>query len=535
MGRYVVTGGQGFIGSHLVDALVDQGHDVLVVDNGLSGTNVREHSRVAYQNVDIRNLGTLKSLFTEFAPDGVFHMAAIPRTPWCIDDPVLAYETNVLGTLHVLEAAKHLPVRPRVVLCSSNVVYAYLTPYRTSKEAVEGLQATYAAMYGMSVCALRFSNVYGTRQSEDGPSPNVFAALRKAYRENGVLCVTGDGEQTRNYTHVSDIVRGNVLAMESTFTGVLDLCTGVPVALNTIAAMFKCPVVYVPDRPGDVKHILQDPAPAREVLGWTATVSVHDAIQDIIVPRRRTTVLTNIFNEEYLLPAWLEHHRRVFDHGIVVDYGSTDRSLDIVREMCPTWEIRKTRNEFFDAIPIDAEFEDIERSIDGIKVVLNTTEFLIAERALASYFPTNPQSQEALAVTTWSTWAEKGKPDGELTLQTLFAGIEKGSPTERSARFIHTFPSACYTPGRHTIRRPSTPEAGLTILWFGFYPWTDRLLQRKLQIKTRIGKDAGTGFGFQHWWTEQALQAEYESRGRASVPYPDRLRAAMNRASNMRT
>ena len=105
---------------------------------------------------------------------GIFHFAAIARTPWCIDDPILCYNTNVLGTLHVLEVARKRQIK-RVVLSSSNVVYAFLTPYRTSKEALEGLALTYNN--SMSVIALRYSNVYGKRQSETGPSPKVFAAL----------------------------------------------------------------------------------------------------------------------------------------------------------------------------------------------------------------------------------------------------------------------------------------------------------------------------------------------------------------------
>jgi UDP-glucose 4-epimerase len=224
-------------------------------------------------------LSQIKDFFV--GVDGVFHFAAIARTPWCIEDPVLAYETNVMGTLNVLEAARQCNVK-RVVLSSSNVVYAFLTPYRTSKEALEDLAATYAAMYNVSVVCLRYSNVYGPRQLETGPSPNVFAALRKSKRELGKLVITGDGEQTRNYTHVSDIVRGNLLAMQSTFVGNIDLCTGIGVSLNTVAKYFDCPVEYTKERPGDVKHIIQDPQPALNILGWTALISLERGIPDVL-------------------------------------------------------------------------------------------------------------------------------------------------------------------------------------------------------------------------------------------------------------
>ncbi len=498
----------------------------------LSGKNKVVHPRVVYTTVDIRDAETLKATFKDFEPRGVFHMAAIARTPWCIDDPVLAYSTNVMGTLHVLEAARCMAVRPRVVLCSSNVVYAFLTPYRTSKEAVEGLQSTYVTMYGMSVCALRFSNVYGSRQSEEGPSPNVFAALRKSYKETGALCVTGDGEQTRNYTHVSDIVRGNVCAMNSDFNGVVDLCTGVPITLNTVARLFKCPVHYGPDRPGDVKHIAQSADLAKRILNWEPKISLEAGTPDIIVPRTRVTVLTNVYNEEYLLPFWLEHHRRFFDHGIVVDYGSTDKSLDIVRAMCPTWEIRATRNEFFDAIPIDAEFEDIEKTVEGAKIVLNTTEFILPERALASYFPIGSPGK-VLAVTSWAAWATEGLEI--FNLQQLLGSIELVNSSIRSCRFLHTMPSGAYYPGRHHTRWPAHPEDSLAIVWVGYHPWNKATIARKLQIKNRIGKDKGTGFGFQHFFDETRLQQEYRKLQSTSTVPNDRLAALIKVAQEMKT
>jgi UDP-glucose 4-epimerase len=208
-------------------------------------------------------------------------LAAIARTPWCIEDPVLCYQTNVMGTLNVLEAARRNGIK-RVVMTSSNVVYAFHTPYRTSKEALEALGKTYTDMYGLSVICLRNSNVYGSRQSEKGPSPNVFSALRKSKKENGYIYVTGDGEQTRDFTHVSDIVNGHVMAMNSTVTGVIDLCTGVNHSLNKVAAYFATDIQYGPERPGDVKHIIQDPKPAFELLGWKAKVPLEEGIFDFL-------------------------------------------------------------------------------------------------------------------------------------------------------------------------------------------------------------------------------------------------------------
>lgn len=275
--KYLVTGGAGFIGSHLVDKLIEQNHEVIVLDNLLSGCDKNINSKAQFINCDIRKIENIQQYFSSI--DGVFHLAAIARTPWCIENPILAYETNVMGTLNVLESARLAGIK-RVVMTSSNVVYAFNTPYRSSKEALENLAKVYVDMYGLSVICLRNSNVYGTRQSELGPSPNVFSALRKSKRENGYLLITGDGEQTRNYTHVSDIVNGHIMAMNTRVLGVYDLCTGINIPLNTIAKFFNCPIKYIDERPGDVKHIYQDPNPAFGALGWKAQVSIEEGMKD---------------------------------------------------------------------------------------------------------------------------------------------------------------------------------------------------------------------------------------------------------------
>lgn len=281
---FIVTGGCGFIGSHMVDKLIELGYKVIVIDNLLSGTldNLNKSECVFFENVDITNIENIHTVIKKYGHiDGIFHFAAIARTPWCIDDPILCYNTNVIGTLNVLEACRQHNIK-RIVLSSSNVVYAFYTPYRTSKEALEGLAITYNKMYNMSVIALRYSNVYGKRQSELGPSPNVFAALRKSKKELGKLIITGDGTQTRNYTHVSDIVNGNLLAMFNDYCGIIDLCTGISIPLNDAAKYFNCPIEYIDERPGDIKHIIQSPEEAYKILGWKAFITLDEGIHDVL-------------------------------------------------------------------------------------------------------------------------------------------------------------------------------------------------------------------------------------------------------------
>jgi UDP-glucose 4-epimerase len=279
---YIVTGGCGFIGSHMVDKLISLGYKVIVFDNLLSGNVDNLNKEAIFENVDIRDVKSLRRVMDKYDKvDGIFHFAAIARTPWCIEDPLLCYETNVTGTINIMEISREKNIK-RVVLSSSNVVYAFLTPYRTSKEALEGIGMCYNKMYDMSVIVLRYSNVYGKRQSETGPSPNVFAALRKSKRDLGKLIITGDGKQTRNYTHVSDIVNGNLLSMFSEYRGIIDLCTGKSIELNYAASFFTCPIEYIAEREGDVKHIIQSPCDAYNILGWKAIVELEDGIKDVL-------------------------------------------------------------------------------------------------------------------------------------------------------------------------------------------------------------------------------------------------------------
>lgn len=278
--RYLVTGAAGFIGSHMVDRLIAGGHEVVAFDSLLTGDQGNVNPKAQFLLGDVRSIDQLCAAAKDV--DGIFHFAAIARTPWTIEDPILAMETNVMGTTNVLEAVRRLKIK-RVVLSSSCVVYAAETPYKASKMAGELIATAYTEMFGMSILSFRYSNVYGPRQSEEGPSPNVFAALRKTKRETGgKVYITGDGEQTRAYTHVSDIVEGNLLAMNSDAIGVIDLTTGVYTSMNEVARLFGAEIKYIPERKGDVKHIKQDPKPAKNILGWEAKVKIEDGIKDVL-------------------------------------------------------------------------------------------------------------------------------------------------------------------------------------------------------------------------------------------------------------
>jgi hypothetical protein len=212
----------------------------------------------------------------------------------------------------------------------------------------------------------------------------------------------------------------------------------------------------------------------------------------------KLTVLTNVFNEEYLLSFWLEHHRKIFDHGIVIDYRSTDSSMDIVRRICPTWEIRTTRNSHFDAVDIDREFMDIEQTISGHKIVLNTTEFLLSAADIRTLIKDEPNTAYSFQCLTACAEKDNFNPQ---TLSDLITGIERVEPHRRMQRSLHSYPSGNYSPGRHTLMHPLTAKVPVYVMWFGFYPWNNRMLTRKLQIKQNIPqRDIDVGYGFHHFW-----------------------------------
>jgi len=282
MRRCVVTGGCGFIGSHFVRRLfleIDC-ESIIVLDNAVGmATDKCCHAKVAYYEGDIRNIDFLKQHIQQ--GDTIFHFAAIARTPWCVQEPLLCHEVNLSGTLNILEIARQNGAR-RVVLSSSNVALAGPTLYRSTKRAIEEYAQVYNELYGVSVIALRYSNVYGMGQKEDGIGPNVFAAFRKQKRELGQCIITGDGLQSRDFTHVSDIVDANLLAAKSSYSGTVDICTGRALSMNYIVQeLFQAKAIYVDERPGDIKHIIQDPSRALEILGFQAKVRLEDGFVDV--------------------------------------------------------------------------------------------------------------------------------------------------------------------------------------------------------------------------------------------------------------
>lgn len=284
MAKILVTGGAGFIGSHLVDYLIEQGHEVYVIDNLTSGYVENINEKASFTELDFTDKEELFYYFERVKPDYVFHVGAWGRMPMCMEDPIGAYENNLMGTVNVLEASRRNKVK-KVVLSSSCIVYCQHTPYWSTKVGLEEAAKVYREMYGLSTACLRYGNVYGERQRV-GMDSAMFAMLKDSYNKEGKIHIFGDGTQTRDWVNVKDVCRANLKAALSDFEGEIDIATGKSISLNYIVEVLKkfvpkLEVVYQEERKGDEKHIKLSTKEAEEKIGFKAEINFEDAIEKV--------------------------------------------------------------------------------------------------------------------------------------------------------------------------------------------------------------------------------------------------------------
>jgi len=305
---YVVTGGAGFIGSHLVGALVGRGERVRVVDDLSSG----KLENLSATEVGVAGSGAPVELFRGDVADaalvraalrgasGVFHEAAQVSVPASIRDPEQSYRVNVMGTLSVLEAARAQGVR-KVVFAASSAAYGDepelpkvedmapepLSPYAAGKLAGEVMLATWGRAYGLQTVALRYFNVYGPCQSDDSPYSGVIALFARGLLGGRPVTIFGDGEETRDFVFVEDVVRANLLAMERTVeTGaVINVGTGTEVSINELygrlarLADSAAEPRHAPARKGDVLRSRASIERARKWLGFEPRVELVEGLR----------------------------------------------------------------------------------------------------------------------------------------------------------------------------------------------------------------------------------------------------------------
>jgi UDP-glucose 4-epimerase len=303
----VVTGGAGFIGSNLVDALVARGDRVTVLDNLSSGkrSNVAQALQAGAELAiaDVRDAGAISGVIAAAAPSVIFHLAAQIDVRRSVEDPAGDATDNVIGTINVLEAARTARVRRVINTSTGGGLYgdaetlptpethaiAPLAPYGQSKHAAEGYCALYTRLHGLSTVSLRYGNVYGPRQDVHGEA-GVVAIFCGRLVDGGVPTVFGDGHQTRDWVEVSDVVRANLMAADSELTGPVNIGHGretsvldLLAALNDVVAQrLSVEPRFAPARTGEVSRSCLDVARAREELGWTAEVTLRDGLRRVL-------------------------------------------------------------------------------------------------------------------------------------------------------------------------------------------------------------------------------------------------------------
>ena len=292
--KVIVTGGAGFIGSNLVDALVKKGLDVHIIDNLSGGKRENVNKKAKLHVLDIVDLPTIKPIFSGAAY--VFHLAALPRVQYSIEHPAETNKANVEGTLNVLIASHKAGVK-RVIYSASSSVYGDQkrmplkesypahpkSPYGLHKYLGELYCRLWYDVYGLSTVSLRYFNVYGPRNNPEGAYALVIAKFLKLRTEGQPMTITGDGEQTRDFTHVRDVVRANLLAMKSRKVGkgeVINIGAGCNQSINRIAQLIGGPVVHIKPR-FEPRDTLADNSLAKKLLGWKPQIEIEEGIAEL--------------------------------------------------------------------------------------------------------------------------------------------------------------------------------------------------------------------------------------------------------------
>ena len=291
--RITVTGGAGFIGSHLVDRLIEDGHTVQVIDNLYTGNKEFVHSKAQFVELDIRD-PKLYSVLEEFRPDYIFHEAAQTEVSTSMSDPMLDCDINLMGLINLLNAAVKLDVK-KFLMPSSAAVYGNLDTlplneemignpssfYGLTKLTTEHYLRIYHEAFGLPYICYRYSNVFGPRQGNGGGVISIFA---KAIVQGSPIIIYGDGKQTRDFIYVDDVVEANILGMQHQVTGIYNVSTGISSSVNLLVDEFRnisgkdIEVVYDKPRLGDIRDSVLATDKSEKELLFTAKYNLHDGL-----------------------------------------------------------------------------------------------------------------------------------------------------------------------------------------------------------------------------------------------------------------
>jgi len=295
--KILVTGGAGFIGSHVVDRYVDLGHEVAVIDNLSTGFEKNLNAKAKFFKADIRELEKIYEIVSDFKPDVINHHAALAEVTKSVEDPSDTLAVNVMGTANVLLAGGKASIKHFIFSSTGGAIYgdpvhlpadesckpAPLSPYGLSKLLGENIIEFYARIYGLTYTIFRYSNVYGPRQNPGGEA-GVVAIFTNLIKSGTRPTIFGDGSKTRDYVYVGDIVSANELALDTTENNLLNLGWGKEISDQEIfdaiasALNFSEDSIYAPFREGEVSKISLDSTKARKILGWVPKVNITEGI-----------------------------------------------------------------------------------------------------------------------------------------------------------------------------------------------------------------------------------------------------------------
>lgn len=293
--RITVTGGAGFIGSHLVDRLIEDGHTVQVIDNLYTGNKEFVHSKAQFVELDIRD-PKLYSVLEEFRPDYIFHEAAQTEVSTSMSDPMLDCDINLMGLINLLNAAVKLDVK-KFLMPSSAAVYGNLDTlplneemignpssfYGLTKLTTEHYLRIYHEAFRLPYICYRYSNVFGPRQGNGGEG-GVISIFAKAIVQGSPIIIYGDGKQTRDFIYVDDVVEANILGMQHQVTGIYNVSTGISSSVNLLVDEFRnisgkdIEVVYDKPRLGDIRDSVLATDKSEKELLFTAKYNLHDGL-----------------------------------------------------------------------------------------------------------------------------------------------------------------------------------------------------------------------------------------------------------------
>jgi len=297
--KSLVTGGAGFIGSHLVDRLLEDGHEVIVLDNLSTGrmdtvAHLREEPRFHFYEVDVAEWGAL-NYYTE-GVDWVFHLAALADIVPSIQKPTLYFRTNVDGTVNILEAARQSQVKRFIYAASSSCygipdIYptpetAYIRPqypYALTKYLGEQCVLHWGKIYKLPVLSLRLFNVYGPRSRTSGAYGAVFGVFLAQKIHNKPFTVVGEGTQTRDFTFVSDVVEALIIAAKSNIDNeAINVGSGNNYSVNRLVELLKGDIVYIPKRPSEPDCTYADITKIKKLLDWQPRVSLEKGVSILL-------------------------------------------------------------------------------------------------------------------------------------------------------------------------------------------------------------------------------------------------------------